>query len=80
MPGCTGIGLAGALHGVGGDGGTGKSRIIEALQADRLVHGQSRMGWQEEDMLAIPCAIFIKMCLHDIPVRWSVSRELLQPR
>ncbi|KAM4067727.1 PIF1-like helicase [Hirsutella rhossiliensis] len=48
---------------VGGEGGTGKSRIIEALVelfskrafriAERFIHGQSRMDWQEKDMLVI---------------------------
>ncbi|KAM4064172.1 ATP-dependent DNA helicase PIF1 [Hirsutella rhossiliensis] len=59
---------------VGGEGGTGKSRVIEALvelfaskdqsnrdldglrmpnQAERFVHGQSRMDWQEKDVLVV---------------------------
>ncbi|KAM4066730.1 PIF1 protein [Hirsutella rhossiliensis] len=37
---------------VGGEGGTGKSRVIEAL-AERFVNGQSRMDWQDKDMLVI---------------------------
>ncbi|XP_044720063.1 PIF1 protein [Hirsutella rhossiliensis] len=37
---------------VGGEGGTGKSRVIEAL-AERFVHGQSRMDWQEKDVLVV---------------------------
>ncbi|KAM4061626.1 PIF1-like helicase [Hirsutella rhossiliensis] len=37
---------------VGGEGGTGKSRVIEAL-AERFVDGESRMDWQDKEVLVI---------------------------